>query len=84
MINVKPYFFLKRLVVVTYNGTIAYDEFFHKGVNIIRGQNSSGKSTISNFIFYVLGGDYSNWTSEAQKCKDVIAEVEINGAIITL
>ena len=84
MTNVKPYIFLKRLVVVTYNGTIAYDEFFHKGVNIIRGQNSSGKSTISNFIFYVLGGDFSNWTSEAQKCKDVIAEVEINGAVITL
>lgn len=84
MTNVKPYIFLKKLIVVTYNGTIAYEQSFHKGVNIIRGQNSSGKSTISNFIFYVLGGDFSNWTTEAQKCKDVIAEVEINGAIITL
>ena len=84
MTNVKPYIFLKKLIVVTYRGTIAYEESFHKGVNIIRGQNSSGKSTISNFIFYVLGGDFNNWTSEALKCKDVIAEVEINGAIITL
>ncbi len=84
MTNVKPYILLKRLIVVTYNGKIAYDQHFHKGVNIIRGQNSSGKSTISNFLFYVLGGDYNNWTSEALKCRDVIAEVEINGAVITL
>lgn len=84
MTNVRPYILLNRLIVVAYNGKIAYDEHFHRGVNIIRGQNSSGKSTISNFIFYVLGGDYSNWTTEALKCKDVIAEVEINGAVITL
>ena len=80
----RPYLFLNRLVVITHNGTIAFDEIFHRGVNIIRGQNSSGKSTIANFIFYALGGDYSNWTTEALKCKDVIVEVEINGAIITL
>jgi hypothetical protein len=80
----RPYLFVNRLVVVTHNGTIAFDEKFHRGVNIIRGKNSSGKSTISNFIFFVLGGDYNSWTSEAIKCKDVIAEVEINGAVITL
>ena len=84
MTNVKPTLFLNRLVVRTHNNQIAYDEKFHKGVNIIRGQNSSGKSTIANFIFYALGGDYSNWTTEALKCKEVIAEVCINGAVITL
>ncbi len=84
MTNDRPYIFLNRLVVITHSGTIAFDEKFHKGVNIIRGQNSSGKSTIANFIFYALGGDYSNWTTEALKCRDVIAEVEINGAVITL
>lgn len=76
--------YLNRLVIVTHSGTVAYDEKFQRGVNIIRGQNSSGKSTIANFIFYVLGGDYNNWTTEAIKCRDVIAEVEVNGAIITL
>lgn len=84
MTNDRPQLFLNRLVIVTHSGSIAFDEKFHRGVNIIRGQNSSGKSTISNFIFYVLGGDYSNWTSEALKCRDVIAEIEINGAVITL
>ncbi|MEZ4942255.1 MAG: hypothetical protein R3D58_15360 [Saprospiraceae bacterium] len=84
MTNDRPYLFINRLVVVTHSGNTAFDEKFHRGVNIIRGQNSSGKSTIANFIFYVLGGDYSNWTTEALKCSDVIAEIEINGAVITL
>ena len=48
--------FLQRLRILTRNGGVAYDEKFHRGVNIIRGQNSSGKSTIVRFIFFVLGG----------------------------
>jgi len=84
MTNDRPTLFLNRLVVKNHNNKIAYDETFHNGVNIIRGKNSSGKSTIANFIFYVLGGDYNNWTTEALKCSVVIAEVKINGAIITI
>ncbi len=80
----KPTLFLKRLVVRTHGNSIAYDQEFHYGVNIIRGKNSSGKSTIANFIFYILGGAYNNWTSEALRCKEVIAEVIISGALITL
>ena len=82
--NNKSYLFLNRLVVITHQGTIAYDELFHKGVNIIRGKNSSGKSTISNFIFYALGGDYNNWNAESLKCREVFAEVSINNATYTL
>jgi hypothetical protein len=84
MIHISPHLLINRLVVVKHNGSIAFDENFHNGVNIIRGQNSSGKSTIANFIFYILGGDYNNWTTEALRCRDVIAEVKINGIIITL
>ncbi|MBX7153618.1 MAG: AAA family ATPase [Bacteriodetes bacterium] len=82
--NNKSYLFLNRLVVITHQGTIAYDEFFHKGVNIIRGKNSSGKSTVLNFIFYALGGDYNNWNAESLKCREVFAEVSINNATYTL
>jgi peptidoglycan hydrolase CwlO-like protein len=82
--NIKPTLFLNRLIVITHNNQIAYDETFHNGVNIIRGQNSSGKSTIANFIFYALGGNLNNWTTEALKCKEVIAEVKINDATVTL
>ena len=60
----KPYLFLNRLIITSYTGAISYDQVFHKGVNIIRGKNSSGKSTISNFIFFALGGDYNNWNAE--------------------
>ena len=80
----KPTLFLRRLVIVTQSGSIAYDEAFHKGVNIIRGKNSSGKSTISNFIFFALGGEYNNWNTESIKCREVFAEVEINQAVIVL
>lgn len=71
-------------MIFTKDGKIAYDEYFHRGVNIIRGNNSSGKSTITHFIFYVLGGAFNDWVKEAKKCSQVIAEIEINGATITL
>ncbi|MDP9077077.1 MAG: hypothetical protein M3O71_06610 [Bacteroidota bacterium] len=76
--------FINRLVVIALNGSVAYDELFHKGVNIIRGDNSSGKSTISNFIFYILGGEFTDFVPEAKKCSEVYAETEMNGAVITL
>lgn len=76
--------FVNRLVVISLNGSISYDEPFHKGVNIIRGDNSSGKSTISNFIFYVLGGEFTEFVPEAKRCSEVFAETEMNGATITL
>ncbi|MCC3217170.1 AAA family ATPase [Chryseobacterium sp. X308] len=76
--------FLKRLVIYTNNGKIAYDEVFHKGVNIICGDNSSGKSTITHFIFFVLGGEFNDFVPEARECQVVYAEIEANGTILTL
>ncbi|ASZ11186.1 hypothetical protein KTO58_19280 [Chitinophaga pendula] len=76
--------FLNRLAVYTQKNEIAYDEKFHKGINIIRGDNSSGKSTITQFIFYALGGSFNDWVKEAKFCSLVIAEVEMNGAILVL
>jgi hypothetical protein len=79
-----PYLLLKRLVVYNYQGAVAYDASFHEGLNIIRGENSSGKSSVSNFIFYALGGDFNNWTTEASLCTDVYAEIVVNSITITL
>lgn len=76
--------FINRLIVKTLEGKTAYDQKFHRGVNIIYGQNSSGKSTIIRFIFFVLGGCYSEFVPEALKCSLVVAEVEINGRLLTL
>ena len=76
--------FLRRLIIVTEENKCAYDETFHRGVNIIRGQNSSGKSTILRFIFFVLGGTYQDFVPEALRCSHVVAEIETNGKILTL
>ncbi|CAH0336810.1 hypothetical protein FVB9288_02532 [Flavobacterium sp. CECT 9288] len=76
--------FLNRLRIITDDNKIAYDEKFHKGVNIIRGDNSSGKSTITHFIFYVLGGAFNDFVPEARLCSQAIAEVEMNNAIFTI
>lgn len=76
--------FLKRLVVYTNKGEIAYDQEFHKGVNIICGDNSSGKSTITHFIFFALGGEFNDFVPEARECQVVYAEIESNGTVFTL
>lgn len=79
----KPALFLSRLIILR-KGLVVYDQPFHLGVNIIRGTNSHGKSTIADFIFYVLGGDLSRWKPEAETCDFVMAEVLANGAVLTL
>ena len=76
--------FLHRLRIITEQGATAYDETFHKGVNIIRGDNSSGKSTITHFIFYVLGGVFKDFVPEARRCSEVSAEVEMNHMVFTV
>lgn len=84
MTRLKPYLFINRLVIISHQGKVAYDEKFHTGVSIIRGENSSGKSTIANFLFYSLGGEYKNWTNQAKECEEVYVEINANDTILTL
>lgn len=84
MMASKSTLFINRFIVISTNGQIAYDETFHKGVNIIRGKNSSGKSTIMNLLFFALGGNFKKWNSAALECDTVIVEICINGTVITL
>lgn len=65
-------------------GRVAYEQRFHDGVNIIRGQNSSGKSTIADFIFFVLGGEFDDWKGAARRCDVVQAEVDTPRGKLTL
>lgn len=76
--------FLNRLIIYTLRNEIAYDEKYHRGINIICGDNSSGKSTITHFIFYVLGGAFNDWVKQAKQCSGVFAEVEMNGVTMVL
>lgn len=75
----KNRFLLLNRLLVECAGVAAYDQVFHTGVNIIRGDNSSGKSTITDFIFFVLGGENIEWTDEALACDWVYAEVSLSG-----
>ncbi|MBB2718306.1 UNVERIFIED_ORG: multidrug efflux pump subunit AcrA (membrane-fusion protein) [Rhizobium etli] len=63
---------------------MAYDEWFHRGVNIIRGENGSGKSTIADFIFYGLGGEFDRWKDAAQNCSAVRIELETEQSVLTV
>ncbi|RSD30334.1 AAA family ATPase [Vibrio pectenicida] len=83
MTQYKPFLLVKRLVI-TKGNSIAYDEKFTAGVNIIRGVNSSGKSTISDFIFYGLGGDVTKLKNEAKQCSFVFVETSLSGNLFTL
>ncbi|RYY28384.1 MAG: hypothetical protein EOP62_04095 [Sphingomonadales bacterium] len=74
---------LRRLKVLSH-GRDVYDECFHLGVNIIRGENGSGKSTIADFIFYVFGGEFDDWKDRARQCDEVRAEIQTASATLTL
>src|ERR1039458_7056854 len=78
----KPVIVLSRLVV-TKGGVRVFDEYFHSGLNVIRGRSGSGNSTIADFIFFALGGDTPQWRAEAALCDYVYAEVLINGDPLT-
>jgi hypothetical protein len=83
MTQTKATIILKRLLILK-GDKFAYDEHFHKGVNIIRSHgNSTGKTTIMDAIFFVLGGDVEEWTGEALSCDCVMAEISFRGNILT-
>ena len=67
-----------------FRGEAVYDQTFHRGVNIIRGSNSSGKSTIADFIYFALGGENSRWKGAAKLCDQVQAEIETKEGILTI
>jgi hypothetical protein len=83
MTQLKPYIVVKRLVI-TSGAQIAYDEKYDEGVNIIRGRNSSGKSTIADFLFFALGGDLPRLKDEAKLCDHTFLEVSLSGKVFTL
>lgn len=83
MTQLEPTLMVRRMTVFA-GGKPVYDEPFHAGVNIVRGANSSGKSTVADFLFFGLGGDVSMWKPEAERCSDVFLEVAVNGAPLTL
>lgn len=79
----EPTLILRQLRVMKDNRTV-FDETFRTGVNILRGENGSGKSTIADLIFYALGGDSPPLKREALLCDSVLADVLFSGSPVTL
>ena len=71
---------------VTSAGNVVFDERFAEGVNVIDGENSSGKSTLFKLIYFGLGGALTakQWTKAALKCDRVYVQAKIGPAILTL
>lgn len=61
-----------------------YSEAFRPGVNIIHGDNGSGKSTIADFIFFAMGGDLREWKPDAAKAEYTLAELTAGETTVTV
>ncbi|GAA6137117.1 ATP-binding protein [Arenicella sp. 4NH20-0111] len=79
----KSKLFVSRFAVLK-SGGFVYDQKFHKGINIIRGDNTTGKSTVVDLLSYGLGSIITDWTEEQLICDSVILEVDLNGRIFCL
>lgn len=83
MTLLKPTLCVNHLVVKK-DGRTVMDIQFHKGLNIIAGENSSGKTTAIRFIAFALGAENISFNNEALLCDTVYLEVDANHTLITL
>ncbi|WP_448118158.1 AAA family ATPase [Pseudomonas serbica] len=79
----KPLLKVNQLLVLQGNHR-AFDCVFHSGVNVVRGRNSSGKTTIMDLIAYSLGAENIRWKPEALKCSSTFVEIQLNAGVATL
>ena len=82
---IKSTLFIERFIVKK-SGFSVYDEKFHRGINVIRGDHSVGKTTILELLFYVLGGEIKDnqWLYPADKCDYVCCQLSINDKPFTI
>jgi len=81
----KSTLFIERLIILKSDHAI-YDEEFHKGINVIRGDHSVGKTTILEMLFYVLGGEIkaNQWLYPADKCDEIFCQLSLNEKQFTI
>lgn len=81
----RTFLMVERLIVRKSGGHV-YDELFHPGINVIRGDHSVGKTTILELLFYVLGGEIKSnqWLYPADKCDDIVCQLRINENSFTI
>lgn len=70
--------------VVYYAGRVVFEALYREGVNIIHGDNASGKTTVIQLLLHGLGYEVVNWKEEARACDFVLLEISINNEKVTL
>jgi hypothetical protein len=83
MTLLKPSLMVNRLLVVK-DGKVVMAISLHAGLNVITGENSSGKTTAVRFIAFALGAESINFNKFALLCDDVYLEITANESILTL
>lgn len=83
MISFNPTLVVRRLYVLR-NKLPVMDIYFKTGLNIIAGENSSGKTTAIRFLAYALGAENIKFNPAALTCDEIYVEVEANNAVVTL
>tara|TARA_R100001369_G_C3325403_1_gene169660 strand:- start:3587 stop:5506 length:1920 start_codon:yes stop_codon:yes gene_type:complete len=75
--RIRPFLSVKRLLVLK-SGRAVYDQEFQLGVNIIRGDNGTGKTTIMDLLYFALGAELTDWTEEQERCDETMVEILLN------
>ena len=71
-------------LVVFKDNRVVLETAFHKGLNIVSGHNSSGKTTTLDFLAHTMGAEDIPWKKEALLCDYSMVEVYLNGVPVTL
>lgn len=74
-----------RRLRITAGAHVAFDQRFEAGVNVIDGENASGKSTLFKLLYHGLGGTIAPplWTDAALRCDQVIVELGVGEGLLT-
>ncbi|MBK9131328.1 MAG: hypothetical protein IPM20_06775 [Gammaproteobacteria bacterium] len=75
---IAPPFLMVKRFIVRRGDQFVYDQRFKLGLNIIRGDNTTGKSTIMDLMYFALGAELTEWTTEQELCDETIIEVHLN------
>ncbi|QDC06014.1 hypothetical protein FH041_14250 [Pseudomonas sp. SWI7] len=83
MTLLKPTIIVEELLAKA-GGKVAYQEKFHKGINVLSGCNGGGKTSVVQLLMFGLGYEIVKWKDEASQCDCIYVGVRLNGTPVTL
>lgn len=82
-----PSLFIKAIRVLGNSGIVLELSDLRRGINVIRGENSSGRTTLLKLFEFGFGADITVsrfFIPEIQECQRLLMEIELNGVIYTI